>query len=205
MRDITLGDTFYHQFTTRAFASGVPTSLLGTPVLSVLEENNAVPITAGISVNVDRASVTGLNEATIVATGGNGFENGKSYCIYVSTGTVDGVSVIGEVVGQFTVGASAAAVDLANGTDGLGALKAILDGLNNISVADILAGTITELSSVPGASPTFAQAVAFQYMALKNKRDTTAATDEIHKDNGTVLATASVSDDTVTFQKGKYA
>jgi len=123
MRDITLEDTFYHAFTTRAFATGIPTVLSGTPVLSVLEENNATPITAGVSVSVDRASVVGLNEATIVATAANGYESGKSYSIYISTGTVGGVSAVGEVVGQFTIGASAAAVDLANGTDGLGAIK----------------------------------------------------------------------------------
>jgi len=123
MRDITLEDTFRHQFTTRAFGTGIPTVLAGTPVLSVLEENNAVPITAGVSVSVDQASVVGLNEATIVATAANGYESGKSYAIYISTGTVASVSVVGEVVGHFTIGASAAAVDLANGTDGLGALK----------------------------------------------------------------------------------
>jgi len=130
MRDITLGITFYHDFTTRAFATGIPGTLGGTPVLSVLEENNATPITAGVSVSVDRASVVGLNEATIVATGGNGYEAGKSYSIYISTGTVGGVSVVGEVVGQFTVGQSAAAVDLANVTDGLGALKTLVDTVN---------------------------------------------------------------------------
>lgn len=108
MRDITLGETFYEFFTTRAFATGVPTTLGGTPALSVLEENNATPITAGVSVSVDRASVTGLNEATIVATGGNGFEAGKSYAIYISTGTVGGTSVVGEVVGRFTIQQSAA-------------------------------------------------------------------------------------------------
>ena len=124
MRDITLGITLYHDFTTRAFATGIPTVLAGSPVLSVLEENNATPITSGVSVSVDRASVVGLNEATIVATGGNGYEAGKSYSIYISTGTVGGVSVVGEVIGQFTVGQSAAAVDLANGTDGLGVIKA---------------------------------------------------------------------------------
>ena len=129
MRDITLEDTFRHPFTTRAFATGVPTVLSGTPVLSVLEENNATPITSGVSVSVDRASVVGLNEATIVATAANGYENGKSYGIYISTGTVGGVSVIGEVVGNFTIGLSAAAVDLANGTDGLTALKTGIDAI----------------------------------------------------------------------------
>ncbi|KKK90181.1 hypothetical protein LCGC14_2725690, partial [marine sediment metagenome] len=121
---------FFHDFTTRAFATGIPTVLAGTPVLSVLEENNATPITAGVSVNVDRASVVGLNEATIVATGANGYEAGKSYSIYISTGTVGGVSVVGEVVGQFTIAASAAAVDLANATDGLSALKTLIDTVN---------------------------------------------------------------------------
>ncbi len=137
MRDITLEDTFRHPFSTRAFGTGIPTVLAGTPVLSVLEENNATPITAGVSVSVDRASVVGLNEATIVATAANGYENGKSYGIYISTGTVGGVSVVGEVVGHFTIGLSAAAVDLANATDGLTALAAdiaTVDGtVNNIN------------------------------------------------------------------------
>ena len=107
MTDYTLEDTIYLQFTTRAFATGVPTVLAGTPALSVLEQNNATPITAGVSVSVDRASVVGLNEATIVATAANGYAAG-TYCVYVSTGTVGGVSVVGEVVGSFTLNASAA-------------------------------------------------------------------------------------------------
>ena len=108
MRDLTLEETAYFLFTTRAFSSGVPTTLSGSPVLSVLESNNATPITAGVSVAVDRASVTGLNQATIVATAANGYEAGKSYAAYISTGTVGGVSVVGEVVAEFTVQASAA-------------------------------------------------------------------------------------------------
>ena len=103
MTDYALGTTIYLAFTTRSFSTGVPTQLAGSPVLSVLEENNATPITSGVSVSVDRASVTGLNEATIVASSGNGFEAGKEYALYISTGTVGGVSVVGEVVGRFTI------------------------------------------------------------------------------------------------------
>ena len=103
MTDYALGTTIYLAFTTRSFSTGVPTQLAGSPVLSVLEQNNATPITSGVSVSVDRASVTGLNEATIVATSGNGFESGKEYALYISTGTVGGVSVVGEVVGRFTI------------------------------------------------------------------------------------------------------
>jgi hypothetical protein len=131
MRDITLEDTVYFRFTTRAFSTGVPTTLGGTPALSVLESNNATPITAGVSLSVDRASVTGLNEATVVATAANGYEVGKSYALYISAGTVGGTSVVGEVVAEFTIQASAAAVDLANATDGLGALKGYVDGIES--------------------------------------------------------------------------
>ncbi len=158
MRDITLEDTFQHDFTTRQFSDGVPTLLAGSPVLSVLEGNNATPITAGVSVSVSRASVVGLNEATVVATAANGYEAGKSYSIYISAGTVGGVSVIGEVVGAFTVAASAAAVDLANSTDGLGAIKtdtaSIIDLVNglggstggSVSIQTLLDNTLTGVS-----------------------------------------------------------
>lgn len=108
MRDITLEETIRIGFTTRAFATGVPTLLAGTPVLSILEENNATPITSGVSVSVSRASVAGLNEATIIATAANGYESGKSYTLYISTGTVGGTSVVGEKVGEFTIEASSA-------------------------------------------------------------------------------------------------
>ena len=102
MREINLEDTIYVDFTTKT-AADVPTTLLGSPVLSVLEENNATPITSGVSVSVDRASVTGLNMATVMATAANGYELGKTYSLYVSTGTVDSVSWIGVIVGRFVI------------------------------------------------------------------------------------------------------
>ena len=141
MRDITLETTFYQMFTTRAFATGIPTTLAGTPVISAYEDNNVTQITAGVSLTVDFDGVTGLNLITVVATAANGFENGKSYALVVTTGTVATVSVVGEVVGEFTIGQSAAAVDLANGTDGLGAIKGVVDTIegetDDIGVAGV--------------------------------------------------------------------
>lgn len=123
MRDITLADTFFAAFTTRAFATGIPTVLAGTPVVSAYEDAGLTQITAGITLGVDHDGVVGLNMLTVVATGANGYEAGKDYALVITTGTVGGVSVVGEVVAEFSIGRSAAAVDLANGTDGLGAIK----------------------------------------------------------------------------------
>ena len=127
--DITLEDTLYRMFSTRAFATGIPTTLAGSPVVSAYENDSVTQITAGITLGVDHDGVTGMHLLTIVATAANGYELGKDYALVITTGTVDAVSVVGEVVGEFTIGRSAAAVDLANGTDGLGALKALLDAI----------------------------------------------------------------------------
>jgi len=132
-RDRTVGDTFFIAFTTRAFATGIPTVLAGTPVVSAYEDAGLTQITAGITLGVDHDGVVGMNMLTIVATGGNGFESGKDYNLALTAGTVGGVSVVGEIVGQFSLGLSAAAVDLANGTDGLTALKTGLDDVPTVS------------------------------------------------------------------------
>jgi len=173
------GDTYEFLFTTRAFATGIPGTLGGTPVLSAYEEANLTQITAGVSISADYDSVTGLNQAVIVATTGNGFEVGKYYSIVITTGTVDSVSVVGEVVGHFRIMAAegVAAVpdvnvthvgdtaqtagdlqalittvdtvvdgiqtDLSNGTDGLGALKSLIDTVDSeVGVIDGIVDTI---------------------------------------------------------------
>lgn len=123
MTDYTVGDTVNYMFTTRRFSTGAPYTLAGTPAISAYEDNSTTQITAGITLTADFDTVTGLNHVAVVASGANGFEAGKDYHLVITTGTVDSVSVVGEVVGRFTLSRSAAAVDLANGTDGLGAIK----------------------------------------------------------------------------------
>ncbi len=103
MTDYILGATFYMNFTTQN-STGIPTVLIGTPGVSAIEDNSITPITAGITLTVDIASVVGLNNLEIVATTGNGFESGKEYTLYIDTGTVGGDSRVGEVVGTFTLG-----------------------------------------------------------------------------------------------------
>lgn len=123
--DRVKGDTFTFRFTTRAFASGIPTAL-ASGALSAMEDAVDTPITTGVSFTA--SSVTGLNLCTIDSSQAD-FEAGKEYDVYVSTGTVGGVSAVGEVVGHFSLSREAAAIDLANGTDGLTALKTGIDAI----------------------------------------------------------------------------
>lgn len=103
MPDYPLGETLDFKFTTRSFSTGVPTQLAGTPVIDVYEDNSITQITTSETLTVDFDGVTGLNNLRIVATSGNGYESGKSYAAVITTGTVGGVSVVGEVVAQFSI------------------------------------------------------------------------------------------------------
>lgn len=103
MRDYALGTTFDIKFTTRNFSTGAPFTLAGSPVISAYPDNSATELTAGITLSVDFDSRTGLNNVRIVATSGNGYASGSNYALVITTGTVNSVSVVGEVIGEFSL------------------------------------------------------------------------------------------------------
>lgn len=100
--DRTLDDLIYKYFITRAFATNIPTTLLGSPVVSIYENDSDVQITAGITLGVDHDGITGLNVVTI-DTSAAGYESDKDYSLIITAGTVDGVSWVGQPVGEFTL------------------------------------------------------------------------------------------------------
>lgn len=106
--DIRLGDTVDVWFTTRN-VSGVPTSLLTSagsptgPTISAFVGNSAVPIVSGITLTADLGGIAGLNVVRVVASSGNGFATATNVGLVISNGQVNSVSVIGEVVGGFSI------------------------------------------------------------------------------------------------------
>lgn len=147
MTDYTLEDTIFSMFTTRAFTTGIPTVLAGSPVVSAYENDSATQITAGITLGVSHDSVVGMNLVTVAATAGNGYESGKDYNLVVTTGTVGTVSVIGEVVGTFSIGREASFGIVNDGVFGNSALN---DSIGNISGS----GTGTGAVNASGATIT---------------------------------------------------
>lgn len=133
MSDYDLEDTIFLPFTTRQFSDGVPTVLAGTPAIDIYEDATAAPIVTGETLAVSLNGLVGFNMITVTATAAQGFNAGGFYTAVIQAGTVDGVNVFGEVVATFSIRASAAAVDLANGTDGLTALKTGIDDIPTVS------------------------------------------------------------------------
>lgn len=171
--DFTLETTFDYKFTTRAFGSGVPTTLAGTPVIDVYEDNSLTQITGAETLTVDFDGITGYNNLRIVATTANGFEAGKSYSAVLSAGTVAGTSVIGETVMNFSIERSPAflrlgapagvsvSADLAvveSQTDDIGVAGAGLTAINLPNqimdiIGDITGNLSGSVGSVVGHTP----------------------------------------------------
>lgn len=148
--DFALGETFDYKFTTRAFATGIPTTLAGTPAVEIYEDNSTTQITAAETLTVDFDSVTGLNNLRVVATSGNGFEAGKSYAAVISTGTVGGVSVVGEVILNFTIERLNVAA-ISGDTTAADNLELDYDG-TGLNKSNSTIGTVTNVSDKTGYS-----------------------------------------------------
>jgi len=102
--DFDAGTVVYGKFTTFRPSTGAPYTLGGTPAISVYKNNSTTQSTTGVTLTVDFDSITGLNHFTIdTSADGTFYSAGSFFDIVITTGTVDSVSVVGSVVGRFTL------------------------------------------------------------------------------------------------------
>lgn len=99
--------------------SSVPTTLAGSPVVSVYRDNDTTQTTTGVTLTVDFDGVTGLNHVRIVTTD-SFYVFGSSFQVVITAGTVGGVSVVGYVLAHFGV-TNRLALGTGNGTVTTGA------------------------------------------------------------------------------------
>jgi hypothetical protein len=97
------------------------------------------------------------------------------------------------------------------GTSQTGVTIGTVNALGSAALASVLTqirtalstDTMTELLSVPSATPTIQQALMLSYMSLRNEHTATSSEEKIKNNAGTVIATATLSDDATTFTKGQ--
>lgn len=211
--DIRLGDTIDIKFTTRALATGVPTTLGGTPVVSAYVGNSVTQITAGVTLTTDFDGVTGLNNVRVVATSGNGFATATNVQLVITTGTVGGTSVVGEVVGSFSIENRSAlrpatsgrnlVVDAAGladanvvklGPTGAGTAQTARDVGANVDVA-----TSTRMATY--TQPTGFLAATFPGTVASTTNITAAAGVAVSSIGANVITNASIANDAITDAK----
>ena len=86
--EVEIGDNLVFTITTHDPDTGVLTDATGNPAYRVYEDETGTAILTGSMAKLDDANTTGFYSESIACTSGNGFENGKSYNIYI-TATVD--------------------------------------------------------------------------------------------------------------------
>lgn len=111
--DFSQSTTVDFKFSTRS--AGVPTTLSGSPVVSIYKDNSTTQSTAGVTLTADFDSVTGLNHVRITLSSDTSFYSaGSSFDAVITTGTVGGTSVVGEAVASFSIANRAGYLDVTN-------------------------------------------------------------------------------------------
>lgn len=107
--DYATSTVIYGKFTTFRPSTGAAFTLGGTPALSVYKDNSTTQSTTGVTLTADFDSVTGLNHFAIdTSADGTFYSAGSNFDVIITTGTVDSVSVVGTVVGSFSIDKTAA-------------------------------------------------------------------------------------------------
>ena len=172
--------TLNFKFTTRD-STGLPTTLAGSPVVKVYTGSaTATESTAGVTLAVDFDGVTGLNNVLIDLSADAFYATGADYAVVITTGTVDSISVVGEVVATFSIenrfmrgtdSANTTAPDNANVVNIHNIVKAAGTG----DLAAILLDTGTTLDALIKDVPTVAEFNARSILAAAYALDATVA------------------------------
>jgi hypothetical protein len=149
--DVRLGTTVHLKFST-VNTSAVPTSL-SSGTVAAYPDSSTTELTAGITLTVDFDGRTGLHHLAVVATSGNGYLTATNYDLVLTAGTVGGTSVVGMVVGSFSIEARSAVMPTVVGRtlDVSAGGEAGVDWANVGSPTTTTALTNTSIASVSGA------------------------------------------------------
>jgi hypothetical protein len=97
-------------------AEGAPITLSGG-VLAVHKDGGLTQSTAGVTLTTDFDGLTGYHVANIDTSADAFYASGSDYRVYLTAGTVDGTSVVGALIGAFSIAnRNRAGFSLANGS-----------------------------------------------------------------------------------------
>ena len=101
--DLLEDQILYFEFTSRREDTGVPIVLDGTPSLAIYADDGTTQSTAGITLTVSHDSIVGKNMVKIDTSADAFYATGADYSVVIAAGTVNSNSVVGEVVGSFSI------------------------------------------------------------------------------------------------------
>lgn len=99
--DFKTGSTIDTLFNTMT-STGLPFTLAGTPAISVYKDGSKSQTTEGVTLSVDFDGMTGMHYVSVITTD-NFYATGQDYKIVLTAGSVNSESVVGYVVGSFSI------------------------------------------------------------------------------------------------------
>lgn len=185
---VDIGDYLTFSICTHDPDTGELTDADANPLYRIYEDETVAPILTGTMVTLDGVNTTGFYTERIHCSAVNGFEDGKSYTIYVQA-TVDADT--GGIAFSFR------AITAPNDLSAAQVNAEVVDALNGDVYAEPPQGA-------PLATATLAAKISYLYKAFRNRLTQTATTLSIYNDAGAVVdQRATVSDDGVTYTRGE--
>ncbi len=84
-------------------ATGAAITLAGTPVISIYKSGNTTEVTTGVTLTVDYDNRTGLHHVIVdMSADGTFYAAGSDFRAVITTGTVNGISVVGKEVAHWS-------------------------------------------------------------------------------------------------------
>ncbi len=156
--------------------NNTPITLAGSPALAVYKDGGVVESTVGVALTVDFDARTGLHLIAIdTAADATFYATGSDYDVVLTAGTVDSVSVVGTVIGSFS---------LANRAD---------------------SKVYPEAAGVPAAVSTPQSRLAWMFKLARNKTNVTVTGIAIRNDTDTADdATAAHAESAGTYSRNKF-
>jgi hypothetical protein len=190
--DRALGSTIDLKFTTSV--NGVPTALAGSPAVSVYQGGSTTPITAGVTFTGGYNSTTGLNDVSIVASAGNGFAAGNDYQVVITTGTLGGVSMVGFVLGEFSLNLA----NVASINDSTTAATNLSDTTQAIGRGTVTTGASTTSIPTSAFAPAPSASIANQLNGRTVLFDASTTTVALRGQSTTISASTASATPTLT-------
>lgn len=174
--------TIYLYFTTVGTTGEA--AALSSGNCDIYEDGSTTQIATADSLTASFDSVTGMN-VVAVDLNDSGFETGKTYTVVLSAGTVGSLSVVGRVVGVFSVGRYASATDIKS---------------------SVVGATTTEPTSPPAATASLEAKINWLFLIFRNQKTVTASQQKFYADDAsTVVGKETLTDDGTTMTKGETA
>jgi len=182
---VEIGDNLVFSITSHDPDTGVLTDAESAPTYRVYEDETATAILTGSMAKLDDSNTTGFYTESIACTAANGFEDGKTYTVYIEA-TVDG--------------------DTGGICYGFKAITPFATQMNAQVLAVLNTTTFAEPGQGnPGATISLAQKLGYLYKAWRNPNTRTSTYQNVYNDDAeTIDHKATLTDNGTTFTKGKF-